>query len=253
MGRLERFMKKRGLLLAAGLCVVAAGAAGIGAINGLIDTLSTEQRAPAQDQPKAQEDETAWQMEEIAETPVAKPESGVAKEPASSSQPSAQRRPQGAQPSSSTAAQNAAGSGQSAAPAAPSPRFARPVAGEVTEHFSGTELLYNETMGDWRTHNGTDFAAAYGETVRSVTSGTVTSVKESVLWGWTVEVEGSDGLVRYTGLSHKPAVKEGQAVTAGDTIGKLDELDAEIAQDPHLHVEYEKDGKLQDLMTLLTG
>ena len=65
MGRLERFMKKRGLLLAAGLCVVAAGAAGIGAINGLIDTLGSEQRAPAQEPNKAQEDSTAWQMEEI--------------------------------------------------------------------------------------------------------------------------------------------------------------------------------------------
>lgn len=249
MGRLKHFLKKRGLLLAAGLCVAAAGVAGVGAINGMIDSLST----PKQPQ-KTQEDETAWQMEEIAETPVAKPESGVAK-PESSSQASSQassRRPQGAAQPSPAAPESSAGGAQSA-PAAPSPRFVRPVAGEVTANFSGEELLYNETMGDWRTHNGTDFAAAYGETVRSITSGTVKTVKESVLWGWTVEVEGSDGLVRYTGLSHKPAVKEGQAVTAGDAIGKLDELDAEIAQDPHLHVEYEKDGRLQDLMTLFAG
>ena len=39
MGKFNAFMKKRGLLLAAGLCVAAAGVAGVGAINGMIDQL----------------------------------------------------------------------------------------------------------------------------------------------------------------------------------------------------------------------
>ena len=48
-------------------------------------------------------------------------------------------------------------------------------------------------------------------------------------------------------------MKEGEAVAVGAVLGKVDELDAEIAQEPHLHVEYEKDGRLQNIMDLLTG
>ena len=247
MGKFNAFMKKRGLLLAAGLCVAAAGVAGVGAINGMIEQLSsTGPESTAQPQ-KTQED-PAWQTE-IAEAPVGKTESGVPK--ASSSQTGSSDGAKKPAKGASSAAPQSTTPVESAPPV--SPRFARPVAGDVTAHFSGEELLYNETMGDWRTHNGTDFAAAYGEAVHSITAGTVKSVREDVLWGWTVEVEGSDGLLRYTGLAHKPAVKEGEAVTAGAVLGKLDELDAEIAQDPHLHVEYEKDGRLQNVMDLLAN
>ena len=249
MGKFNAFMKKRGLLLAAGLCVAAAGVAGVGAINGMIDRLGGAGADSTVQPQKTQDSGTVWQ-EEIAETPVAKPESGVPKA-ASSNAGSADS---GKKPSkgTSSAPPSTAEGASSAAPQPVSPRFVRPVAGDVTAHFSGQELLYNETMGDWRTHNGTDFAAAYGDKVCSITAGTVKSVREDVLWGWTVEVEGSDGLLRYTGLAHKPAVKEGEAVAAGAVLGKVDELDAEIAQDPHLHVEYEKDGSLRDVMELLS-
>lgn len=258
MGKFNQFMKKRGLLLAAGLCVAAAGVAGVGAINGMIDSLGQSEPSPTAEPQNAQQSETAWQTEEIAETPVGKTESGVPK--ASSSQTDTASKP-GSSAAESAAPATDGNAAPAPAPVLPepaqpentSPRFVQPVAGEVMAHFSGDELLYNETMGDWRTHNGTDFAAAYGEKVCSVTSGTVKDVYEDVLWGWTVEIEGSDGLLRYAGLAHKPAVKQGEAVTAGDTIGKVDELDAEIAQDPHLHVEYEKDGVLYDVMELLNG
>ncbi len=43
--------------------------------------------------------------------------------------------------------------------------FVRPVTGEVLREFSGDELVYDRTMGDWRTHNGTDFLAADGALV----------------------------------------------------------------------------------------
>lgn len=253
MGKFNAFMKKRGLLLAAGLCVAAAGVAGVGAINGMIDQLGkTGPESTAQPQ-NTQESDAAWQTPEIAETPVGKTESGVPKTSSAQTGSSAGKKTQPKDESAavpqSAVPENAPAETQQPA----SPRFTRPVAGEVMAHFSGEELLYNETMGDWRTHNGTDFAAAYGDTVCSITAGTVKSVREDVLWGWTVEVEGNDGLLRYTGLAHKPAVKEGEAVAVGAVLGKVDELDAEIAQDPHLHVEYEKDGRLHNVMDLLTG
>lgn len=257
MGKIGQFFKTKGIFLAAGLCVVAAGVAGVGAINRMIDNLqpaplpdSASSSGAAPNTPREQESETTWHTEDIQETPVGKTESGVPKADSSkASSASSSQRPSAPSPSDS---------GQTAAPPSvlpdiSAPRFVKPVDGEVTAAFSGNELLYNETMDDWRTHNGTDFAAAYGEEVRSVTAGTVKTVQEDPLWGWMVEIEGADGLLRYTGLARKPAVKAGEAVEAGDVIGKLDELSAEIALEPHLHVEYEKDGALCDVMDLLAG
>lgn len=243
MGKFKNFFKTKGILLAAGLCVVAAGVAGVSVINRMIDSLGGTGTSEQQSN-STQEDE-AWQTDDIEQTPVGKTETDVPKSPSASSS-------QGSSVGSSSDSGSVAGQ-PSALEGTSSPRCVRPVQGEVTAQFSGDELIYNETMDDWRTHNGTDFAAAYGETVCSITTGTVKTVEEDPLWGWTVEVEGTDGLLRYTGLAQKPNVKQGDSVAAGDTLGKLDELDAEIALEPHLHVEYEKDGKLQNVMDLLAG
>ena len=45
--------------------------------------------------------------------------------------------------------------------------YTRPVSGQVLAVWSGDELVYNETLGDWRTHNGTDYACKEGEDVLS--------------------------------------------------------------------------------------
>lgn len=40
--------------------------------------------------------------------------------------------------------------------------------GKVSQAFSGNTLVYNPTLGDWRTHNGTDYTA---EQVTAVAAG----------------------------------------------------------------------------------
>jgi len=40
-----------------------------------------------------------------------------------------------------------------------------PIQGEVLTAFSVDQLLYNETLDDWRTHDGVDIAAAEGDAV----------------------------------------------------------------------------------------
>lgn len=40
-----------------------------------------------------------------------------------------------------------------------------PLEGEVVAAFSVDQLAYNETLGDWRTHDGVDIAAAEGTSV----------------------------------------------------------------------------------------
>ncbi len=242
MQKFTRFFKTRGLLVAAALCVIAAGVAGVNVVNRMIDSLGAQPQASS----LADKPQSAAQPQDIQEAPVANPQQGIKVE---ATDPTAGQKPAESKAPAKADSADAAAPEAAAQPAPP--RFARPVAGAVTAGFSGNELLYNETMDDWRTHNGTDFAAAYGETVCSITAGTVKAVYEDPLWGWTVEVEAPEGLLRYTGLAHKPVVNQDTAVAVGDALGKLDELYAEIALEPHLHVEYEKDGQLMDVMALL--
>ncbi|MCL0184844.1 M23 family metallopeptidase, partial [Klebsiella pneumoniae] len=85
--------------------------------------------------------------------------------------------------------------------------------------FSGNELVYSATLGDWRTHNGADYAAPAGESVTAAKAGKVVSVSEDALWGGVVEVEDANGVTwRYCGVA-APAVKAGDSVTAAAALG----------------------------------
>ena len=56
-----------------------------------------------------------------------------------------------------------------------------PLNGQVVEAFSVDQLVYSETLGDWRTHDGVDIAAAQGTSVLAASSGTVVSVTDDPL------------------------------------------------------------------------
>ena len=56
-----------------------------------------------------------------------------------------------------------------------------------------TELLYDQTMADWRTHNGIDVQAEEGAAVKTAADGTVLSVTSDELMGTTVVIQHSGG------------------------------------------------------------
>ncbi len=58
-----------------------------------------------------------------------------------------------------------------------------PLDGTTVTVFSTTELMYDETMADWRTHNGLDIQAAEGDAVKTAASGMVVSIKSDELMG----------------------------------------------------------------------
>ena len=68
-----------------------------------------------------------------------------------------------------------------------------PLVGEVLTAFSMDTLLFNETLEDWRTHDGIDISAPEGTAVLSACAGTVVSVENDVLMGTTVTVSHHDG------------------------------------------------------------
>ena len=143
-----------------------------------------------------------------------------------------------------------------AAPAeTPAPVWVRPVEGAVTIPFSGDELVFQPTFGDWRVHTGTDYAGDEGDRVYAVTDGTVERVWNDSLYGQCVELAHADGLnTVYMGLKETPKVKEGGTVKAGDVIGELGATNAsESAQGAHLDREGRGGDRAVDVETFLTG
>ena len=104
----------------------------------------------------------------------------------------------------------------------------------------------NETLADWRTHNGVDIAAAQDTAVRSAAAGEVTRVYEDALWGTVVEQKSGELVLRYAGLNKEVSVHEGDTLTVGQTIGRVGEIPAESKLEPHIHFEVLKDGAYQD-------
>ncbi len=123
-----------------------------------------------------------------------------------------------------------------------------PLQGEVVAAFSVDELVYNETLEDWRTHAGVDISAAAGTTVMAACSGTVAVVENDPLMGTTVSIDHSGGYrTTYANLQAKPAVEIGDRVTAGQIIGAVGATAAaESAQGPHLHFSVTQDGDAVD-------
>ena len=123
-----------------------------------------------------------------------------------------------------------------------------PLNGEVVTVFSVDQLMYNETLADWRTHDGIDISAVQGTTVLAASSGTVSSVTDDPLMGTTVVINHDGGYqTTYSNLQARPNVEAGETVSAGQIIGAVGRTAAaESAQGPHLHFSVTKDGSPVD-------
>jgi len=128
-----------------------------------------------------------------------------------------------------------------------------PLVGETVAAFSVSELSYNETLRDWRTHDGLDIAAEPGTQVLAACSGTVRSVADDDLMGTTVVLEHGGGYqTTYANLESVPTVAEGQYVSAGQVIGSVGQTAlAESGEPGHLHFAVTKDGESVDPETFL--
>lgn len=128
-----------------------------------------------------------------------------------------------------------------------------PVEGEVSHPFSNGEMVKSETLGVWKTHDGCDILCDIGTDVKSMSEGTVKMIDSSSIWGVCVTVEQSNGLeVRYCGLAKELNIKAGAAVKQGEIIGKTgDTNQAEMLQQPHLHLAVKRGGKWIDPMSVI--
>lgn len=112
-----------------------------------------------------------------------------------------------------------------------------PVEGEIDRDFSLEVFAYDDTMGDWRTHDGIDIAAELGTPVAACAKGTVSAVTTDDLMGTTVTIDHGKGMESvYANLSPSLNVQAGSEVDAGTVLGTVGtSAIAESASPSHLH------------------
>lgn len=130
--------------------------------------------------------------------------------------------------------------------------FVFPATNRVMLCFSES-LIFSETLEEWSTHNGVDFAAEKGSQVKATASGTVTRIYRDALWGDIVEIDhGGKVISRCCGVEAK-SLKVGQTVKAGDIIGTVSEIPAEVLMESHIHLEILANDKYVDPLLLIRG
>ncbi len=115
--------------------------------------------------------------------------------------------------------------------------------GEAVLGGYSEELVFNETMNDWRAHTAVDFKGKAGDDVVAINDGLVLDVYTDNMYGQVVVIDHGGTLVaKYCGLK-SATVKKGSRVSIGKKIGTLGKVPCENALDSHLHFETSVDGK----------
>ena len=129
-------------------------------------------------------------------------------------------------------------------------KFISPVDKAVTQKFSGKNLIFSKTMQDWRSHDGTDFGAKKGDTVKAVTDGKVKDIYKDDLYGNTVVMLHGDIETYYCGLNDV-SVKKNDEVKQGQKVGTIGDIPFECEDAPHLHLEMKKNNKLIEPLSVI--
>ncbi len=116
-----------------------------------------------------------------------------------------------------------------------------PVSGTIAKGHDSTIQVWSETMGDYRVHLGVDIESAEGAPVCAAADGTVSKIWDDALMGRCVAISHDGDIYTFyknldTTLSS--GIKEGTKVKCGQEIGCVgDTALAELADEPHLHIE----------------
>ncbi|RST51453.1 M23 family metallopeptidase [Variovorax sp. MHTC-1] len=119
---------------------------------------------------------------------------------------------------------------------------------EFSRVSSGFAMRMHPILNSWRQHNGIDYAAPTGTTVRSVGDGTVEFAGTQSGYGNIVIVNHRNN--QQTAYAHlsRVDVKVGQSVSQGQTVGAVGSTG--WATGPHLHFEFRVNGEYQDPATI---
>lgn len=107
----------------------------------------------------------------------------------------------------------------------------------VTDNF-GPRL--HPILGTWRPHNGTDFAANYGQAVYAIEDGAVIVARWDDAFGNLIVIDHGGGVASWYGHSSQLLVKVGDNVSQGQQIAKAGSTGWSTG--PHVHLEIRVNG-----------
>ena len=248
MEQIKKFLHGKGFALLLTASLLAAAAAGVWAVRALRAELQKSLdglNAPGTTQQTTPETEPDWDAQE--DTTWQQPVTDVANSKADVPQQTPSGASSGAQSGSGSLREPSALQGASSpASSSAQPAAAPSMPGRVLNAFSGDELVYNKTLGDWRTHNGVDYAAEKGAEVAAPAAGKVVETGTDDKWGPVVAIEDESGRVWRVCGTADAKVKKGDTVSAGQTIGKVGSVSCECAEESHIHLEVMQDGRYLD-------
>lgn len=110
----------------------------------------------------------------------------------------------------------------------------------ISSRFGGR---YHPILKRWRSHQGTDYAAAYGTPVRATADGIVSEAGRNGGYGNLIELRHANGIrTRYGHLSRfAMGLHVGQRVSQEQTIGYVGSTG--LSTGPHLHYEFLVNGR----------
>lgn len=131
--------------------------------------------------------------------------------------------------------------------------YIMPVQGEITNDFSDHKVVKNETLGDWRTHDGIDISAEVLTPVKCVNDGVVKEVYDDNLLGTVVVVSHADNIESYyCNLNTLVNVEAGQTVTSGHVLGSVGaSAISESTGKEHLHFAMKENGEWVDPFVIM--
>jgi murein DD-endopeptidase MepM/ murein hydrolase activator NlpD len=103
--------------------------------------------------------------------------------------------------------------------------------------FDNTRMRQSSATGLWALHDAADYAGAEGAKVSAMADGTVINCADSGVFGAYAEIDHGGVIVRYANLSMLYAIRAGDPVRAGQTIGFIGRTMPEERDLPaHLHL-----------------
>lgn len=117
--------------------------------------------------------------------------------------------------------------------------------GEIYKAYAAEQLVYSETLKEFRTHPGVDILGELGSNVLAFLPGTVEAIEKDELWGVVVVIDHGKGLKSiYANLEDSVSLEKGRYVLSGDVIGTIGQTASiESVDPPHLHFEIKANKK----------
>lgn len=231
--KIIEFLKSKGYIFIALICLAAVVAAGVSLIN--MEGSEADAPVAAYKTPEGSRSDVSSataKPSDSSDTSVSTPQSTIASKPIDDTQNG-----------DDVSDNNTDNTNESR----PKISILKPIDGNIQIDFAANKLVFNTTMQEWRTHAGVDIETSAGSEIKAAAGGKISAIKSDPRYGLTVVIEHDINNTAFTTIycgidKTSGSIQAGSNIKAGDVIGTVGEdIFCERAQGAHLHFELIED------------